>query len=71
MNKDQTQGKWTQMKGALKEQYGKLTDDDVQEIEGRTEKLAGKLQERYGMAKEEAAAKANEWFARQEAKGNM
>lgn len=71
MNKQITEGKWTQLKGQLKEQYGKLTDNDVQEIEGRSEKLAGKLQERYGYAKEEAATKANQWFEEQENKDNQ
>jgi uncharacterized protein YjbJ (UPF0337 family) len=48
------QGAWTQSKGAVKEQWGKLTDDDVQEIAGRREVLVGKLQTRYGMSHEEA-----------------
>jgi uncharacterized protein YjbJ (UPF0337 family) len=47
-------GAWTQSKGAIKEQWGKLTDDDVQEIEGCREVLVGKLQTRYGMSREEA-----------------
>jgi uncharacterized protein YjbJ (UPF0337 family) len=47
-------GAWTQSKGAIKEQWGKLTDDDVQEIAGRREVLVGKLQTRYGMSREEA-----------------
>ena len=47
-------GAWTQSKGAVKEQWGKLTDDDVQEIDGRREVLVGKLQTRYGMSREEA-----------------
>jgi uncharacterized protein YjbJ (UPF0337 family) len=48
------QGAWTQSKGAVKEQWGKLTDNDVQEIDGRREVLVGKLQTRYGMSHEEA-----------------
>ena len=47
-------GAWTQSKGAIREQWGKLTDDDVQEIGGRREVLAGKLQTRYGISHEEA-----------------
>jgi uncharacterized protein YjbJ (UPF0337 family) len=47
-------GAWTQSKGALKEQWGKLTDNDVQEIAGRREVLVGKLQTRYGISREEA-----------------
>lgn len=48
------QGAWTQSKGAVKEQWGKLTDNDVTEINGRREVLVGKLQTRYGMSHEEA-----------------
>lgn len=47
-------GAWTQSKGAIKEQWGKLTDDDVQEVNGRREVLIGKLQTRYGISHEEA-----------------
>lgn len=47
-------GAWTQGKGAVKEQWGRLTDDDIQEIEGRREVLVGKLQTRYGISREEA-----------------
>lgn len=47
-------GAWTQSKGAVKEQWGKLTDNDVEEIAGRREVLVGKLQTRYGMSHEEA-----------------
>ena len=62
MNTDQMAGKWKQMKGAAKQQWGKLTDDDLEVIAGKTEALAGKLQERYGMAKEESQKKADEWM---------
>ena len=47
-------GAWTQSKGAVKEQWGKLTDDDIMEIDGRREVLVGKLQTRYGISHEEA-----------------
>ena len=49
MNQDTLQGQWTQLKGRLREQWGKLTDDDLDKIEGRSEQLIGRLQERYGM----------------------
>ena len=62
MNTDQLSGKWKQMKGAAKQHWGKLTDDDLEVIAGKRESLAGKLQERYGMAKEEAQKKADEWL---------
>ena len=61
MNWDQMQGKWTQMKGSVKTQWGKLTDDDLDVIAGQRDKLIGKLQERYGYAKEDALRRADEW----------
>ncbi len=54
MNKDTLEGKWTQVKGYIRKQWGKLTDDDVDQIQGNAEILAGKLQERYGRTKEQA-----------------
>ncbi|MFW8567132.1 CsbD family protein [Orrella sp. 11846] len=54
MNEDRIKGQWKQLSGKLKAHWGKLTDDDVQTVEGNAEYLAGKLQERYGLAKEEA-----------------
>ena len=48
------QGAWTQSKGAVKEQWGKLTDNDVTEIDGRREILVGKLQTRYAISQQEA-----------------
>jgi len=62
MNWDQTEGKWKQLKGSVKEQWGKLTDDDLTAINGSREKLVGKVQERYGIAKEEAQSKADDWL---------
>ena len=61
MNWDQMEGKWKQAKGSLKQQWGKLTDDDLDVIAGQRDKLIGKLQERYGYAKEDAQRKADEW----------
>jgi len=52
MNKDTLEGNWMQLKGNAKEQWGKLTDDDLEIIAGRRDQLAGRLQERYGLAKE-------------------
>ena len=62
MNWDQMEGKWKQMKGSVKEQWGKLTDDDLNQINGRRDQLVGKIQERYGLAKEEAQRRADEWL---------
>jgi uncharacterized protein YjbJ (UPF0337 family) len=61
MNSDRAEGKWKQMKGALKEKWGKLTDDDLKIIEGNRDQLVGRVQERYGMAKDEAHKQVEEW----------
>lgn len=53
MNKEIFGGKWEQVKGMLKQKWGKLTDDDLMEIEGDNQMIFGKLEERYGMTKEE------------------
>ncbi|WP_205341373.1 CsbD family protein [Denitrificimonas caeni] len=54
MNKDIFEGKWTQLKGQVKTRWGKLTDDDLDVVEGHSMYLSGKLQERYGLTKEKA-----------------
>jgi uncharacterized protein YjbJ (UPF0337 family) len=54
MNQDIIQGKWKQLKGSIKAQWGKLTDDDLDRLEGNQHYLSGKLQERYGWAKDKA-----------------
>lgn len=54
MNKDIIEGKWEQVKGGVQKQWGKLTDDDLDVINGDMKILSGKLQERYGWNKEEA-----------------
>ena len=54
MNEDQIKGNWKQFKGKIKEQWGKLTDDDILVVGGRRDQLIGRVQERYGMAKEAA-----------------
>ena len=54
MNQDQFKGDWLQLKGKVREKWGKLTNDDLDIIQGQGEQLVGKLQERYGIAKEEA-----------------
>jgi uncharacterized protein YjbJ (UPF0337 family) len=61
MNEDRMEGKWKQMKGALKSRWGKLTDDDLDVIEGQKDQLVGKVQERYGIAKDEAQKQVDEW----------
>jgi uncharacterized protein YjbJ (UPF0337 family) len=54
MNDDILKGKWKQLRGRLKESWGVLTDDELDQIEGRRDRLSGKLQERYGYSKREA-----------------
>ena len=61
MNKEMLQGTWTDLKGKLKEKWGKLTDDDLKVIEGKRDQIAGKLQERYGYAKEQAQKELEEF----------
>jgi len=63
MNSDQFQGKWQQMKGSVKQQWGKLTDDDVTYIDGAQDKLVGRLQERYGVQREEAHRLVAKWMS--------
>lgn len=54
MNDDRMEGNWKQFKGKVKEQWGKLTDDDLDVISGKRDQLSGKIQERHGIAKDEA-----------------
>ena len=58
---DQIVGQWKPLKGKAKEQWGQLTDDDLDVIEGKRDQLSGKLQQRYGYAKEEADRHIDEW----------
>lgn len=64
MNKDMARGNFKQLKGKIKQQWGKLTDDEIDQMEGNSEILAGKLQERYGMAREDAEREAREFRTR-------
>lgn len=61
MNWDQIRGNWNQAKGRAKQQWGKLTDDDLTRVEGHRDELVGRLQERYGIAKEEAERQVSDW----------
>jgi uncharacterized protein YjbJ (UPF0337 family) len=63
MNSDQLKGKWKQMKGSVKERWGKLTDDDLNVIDGQSDQLIGKIQERYGIAREAAQKQVDDWNA--------
>lgn len=61
MNWDRIQGDWKQVVGRAREQWGQLTDDDLQIVAGRRDQLVGKIQERYGVAKDEAEKQIAEW----------
>lgn len=64
MNDDRMEGNWKQFKGKVKEQWGKLTDDDLDVINGRREQLAGKIQERHGVARDEAERQLKDFETR-------
>jgi uncharacterized protein YjbJ (UPF0337 family) len=61
MNWDRIDGNWRQLKGIFKEHWGKLTDDQLEIIAGKRERLVGVLQESYGVAKDEAERLVKEW----------
>jgi uncharacterized protein YjbJ (UPF0337 family) len=61
MNWDQAKGKWKQMKGSVKTQWGRLTDDDLEIIAGQRDLLVGKIQERYGISKDTALKQVADW----------
>jgi uncharacterized protein YjbJ (UPF0337 family) len=64
MNWDRIEGNWKQFTGKVREQWGKLTDDDLTVVAGKRDQLAGKVQERYGLTKEEAERQIDDWSAR-------
>ena len=64
MNNDRMQGAWEQVKGNVQKMWGKLTNDDLDVIEGDRKLLAGKIQERYGIAQDEAQKQVDEWNMR-------
>jgi uncharacterized protein YjbJ (UPF0337 family) len=61
MNTEQMKGQWMQVKGEIKKQWGKLTDDELDRIAGERDKLVGKLQEKYGITKEEAERQVSDF----------
>ncbi|WP_295852467.1 CsbD family protein [uncultured Xylophilus sp.] len=64
MNNDRLEGNWKQFKGKVKEQWGKLTDDDLDVIEGKRDQLLGRIQERHGIDRDEADRQVTEWHGR-------
>ena len=65
MDWNRVEGSWKQVKGTVKEKWGKLTDDDLDVINGRREQLEGKLQERYGFAKDQIRKEVDAWYSAQ------
>ena len=61
MNSDMIAGNWKQLTGKVKEQWGKLTADDMTVIEGKRDQLVGRVQERYGIAKDKAEEQVAAW----------
>ncbi len=68
MNTDILKGEWKKIKGEVKVQWGKLTDDDLTQIEGESEKLLGILQKRYGYSRDEATKEYDNFMARRKGK---
>ena len=64
MNWDRVEGNWVQFKGLVKEQWGKLTDDQLDVIAGKRDQLLGKLQEQYGVTEEEAGRQVEDFETR-------
>ena len=62
MNADVLKGQWKQLKGDVKMRWNRLTDDDLDVIDGAREKLEGRLQERYGWAKDKASSEIDSWY---------
>ncbi len=62
MNEDIFKGKWKQLSGGIKEQWGKLTDDTLTQIDGSREKFVGKLQELYGYTREQAESAVDDYM---------
>ena len=65
MDWNRVEGNWRQMKGKVKEQWGRLTDDDLAQIDGKRDQLEGKIQERYGVEKDLAKKEVDHWWTHQ------
>ncbi|MCK0713884.1 MULTISPECIES: CsbD family protein [Chromohalobacter] len=61
MNWDQIEGRWTEVKGKAKASWGEMTDDELDQVAGKRDQLIGKLQTKYGITKEEAEKRADDW----------
>lgn len=63
MNRDQMQGNWKQLSGKIREKWAKLTDNDLEMINGQKEQLIGKIQERYNIARQEAEKQVKDFWS--------
>ena len=63
MNWDQIKGNWRQFRGKAQQQWGKLTNDDLDVVEGKREELVGRIQTRYGIVREDAERQVKDWEA--------
>jgi uncharacterized protein YjbJ (UPF0337 family) len=61
MDWNRVEGNWKQLKGKVKQQWGKLTDDQITEINGSRDELVGRIQEAYGIGKDEADRQVKDW----------
>lgn len=64
MNRDEIEGKWKQLKGRAKEQWGDLTDSELDQAEGRRDRMVGLVQEKYGKTREDAEREVDSWMSR-------
>jgi uncharacterized protein YjbJ (UPF0337 family) len=62
MNRDTLKGQWMQLKGKVRQQWGHLTDDEIDQVQGNAEMLIGRIQERYGRSREEAEREVDRWL---------
>lgn len=68
INEDTLIGNWKQFKGDIQRRWGELTDDELDQMEGKREKLIGKIQEKYGRTREQAEREVDEWMRETKAK---
>ncbi len=62
MDWNRVEGNWKQFKGKVKEKWGELTDDELDQINGNREQLEGRIQERYGLAKDQVKRDVDDWY---------
>jgi len=67
MNEEVLEGKWKQLRGKVREQWGELTDDELDQIAGKRDQLIGKVQEKYGYTREKAKQEVDNFLNETEA----